>query len=48
MLLVIMLRPTQVCLCVVVRYHPSVSPRAAQSSSVLAMQARSRSTARIG
>ena len=39
---VIMLMTPQVCLCVVVRYHPSVSPRAAQSSSVLAMQARSR------
>lgn len=32
----------EVCLCVLVRYFPDISPRAAQSSSVLAMQARSR------
>ena len=38
----------EVCLCVIVRYHPSVSPRAAHSSSVLAMQARSRARASRG
>ena len=38
----------EVCLCVIVRYHPSVSPRAAQSSSVLAMQARSRARSSRG
>ena len=38
----------EVCLCVIVRYHPSVSPRAAHSSSVLAMQARSRARSSRG
>ena len=38
----------EVCLCVIVRYHPSVSPKAAHSSSVLAMQARSRARASRG
>jgi len=32
----------EVCLCVLVRLYPDISPRAAQSSSVIAMKARSR------
>jgi len=32
----------EVCLCVLVQYYPDISPRATQSSSVIAMQARSR------
>ena len=31
----------EVCLCVLVRYFPDISPRAAQSSSVIAMQVQS-------
>jgi len=32
----------EVCLCILVQYFPDISPRATQSSSVIAMQARSR------
>ena len=32
----------EVCLCVLVQYFPDISPRATQSSSIIAMQARSR------
>ena len=32
----------EVCLCILVQYFPEISPRATQSSSVIAMQARSR------
>ncbi|XP_023347268.1 HEAT repeat-containing protein 5B [Eurytemora carolleeae] len=38
----------EVCLCVLVRYYPDVSPRAAKSSSVIAMQARSRARSSHG
>jgi len=38
----------EVCLCVLVRYFPDISPRAAQSSSVIAMQARSRARSNRG
>jgi len=38
----------EVCLCVLVRYYPHISPRAAQSSSVIAMQARSRARSNRG
>jgi len=38
----------EVCVCVLVRYFPDISPRAAQSSSVLAMQARSRARSSSG
>jgi len=38
----------EVCLCVLVRYFPDISPRAAQSSSVIAMQARSRARSTRG
>ena len=38
----------EVCVCVLVRYFPDISPRAAQSSSVIAMQARSRVRSKHG
>ena len=38
----------QVVVCVLVRHFPDISPRAAQSSSVIAMQARSRARSRTG
>ena len=38
----------EVCVCLLVRYFPDISPRAAQSSSVIAMQARSRVRSKHG
>ena len=38
----------EVAVCVLVRYFPDISPRAAQSSSVIAMQARSRVRSKHG
>ena len=38
----------EVCLCVLVRHYPDLSPRAASINSVMAMQVRARARASIG